>query len=282
MNQEKRSRRRPSRSNQNRFKKGSKPQTETPPLESCKSCHKPLEICLCAELKPIPHRVPILILQHPQEPDVWLGTAPLLPSLLAKCTLRPGLSWPNLNKALGRDVDLKKWIVLYLGSGFKEAQPKASTGKSLKTSPQGKGPQSQAVPAKPDRTQYAPGSIIEVDTKGVRRADALQPKEVMGIILIDGTWSQAKTLWWRNAWLLKLRRAILVPSQKSLYGKLRREPKPNCVSTLETAADVLDWLGEDPSKSKALRAGMLRMLERYEELQKQKREKKPETVDSKE
>ena len=35
---------------------------------------------------------------------------------LSKATLRVGLSWPSLAKALGRTADPKKWGVLYLGS----------------------------------------------------------------------------------------------------------------------------------------------------------------------
>jgi DTW domain-containing protein YfiP len=70
------------------------------------------------------------------------------------------------------------------------------------------------------------GILQIVDKKG-----SLLPnqKEVLadleGLVVLDGTWSQAKALWWRNAWLLKLRRAVLVPKhwQKSLYKELRRE-----------------------------------------------------------
>ena len=34
-------------------------------------------------------------------------------------------------------------------------------------------------------------------------------KGVKGIVVFDGTWAQAKTLWWRNAWVLKARRLVL-------------------------------------------------------------------------
>src|SRR5204862_7870678 len=29
-------------------------------------------------------------------------------------------------------------------------------------------------------------------------------KRLDGIVLLDGSWKEAKTLWWRNPWLLKL------------------------------------------------------------------------------
>ena len=44
-------------------------------------------------------------------------------------------------------------------------------------------------------------------------------------MLLDGTWSQAKALWWRNAWMLKCQRVILGPKRPSRYGKLRKEPR---------------------------------------------------------
>ena len=48
--------------------------------------------------------------------------------------------------------------------------------------------------------------------------------------MLDGTWSQAKALWWRNAWMLKCQRVILGPAQPSRYGKLRKEPRGDGLS----------------------------------------------------
>ena len=62
------------------------------------------------------NKVGVLILQHPQEQDVDLGTARLTALYLKNAVMKVGLSWPNLAKALGRDADPKKWAVLYLGS----------------------------------------------------------------------------------------------------------------------------------------------------------------------
>src|SRR4029077_17731933 len=67
-------------------------------------------------------RLFVLILQHPQEKKELLATAALTRALLGRADLVVGLSWPNLSRALGRSVDLKRWAVLYLGS----ARPAAS------------------------------------------------------------------------------------------------------------------------------------------------------------
>jgi DTW domain-containing protein YfiP len=42
----------------------------------------------------------------------------------------------------------------------------------------------------------------------------------------------------------RLKRLALVPSRASLYGELRKEPRRECVSTLEAISDTLLCLGE--------------------------------------
>ncbi len=72
------------------------------------------------------------------------------------------------------------------------------------------------------------------------------PSELEGIVVLDGTWSKAKTLWWRNPWITKLGRLTLRPSQPSIYGSLRAEPRREYVSTLESVAAALTLCGEAP------------------------------------
>jgi DTW domain-containing protein YfiP len=88
--------------------------------------------------------------------------------------------------------------------------------------------------------------------------------ELEGIVALDGTWAQAKTLWWRNAWLLKLKRLVLHPSRPSMYGKLRKEPRRECLSTIESVAEALDGLGEDPSVGEALRGHFAELLRKFQ------------------
>jgi DTW domain-containing protein YfiP len=70
------------------------------------------------------------------------------------------------------------------------------------------------------------------------------PSALDGIVVLDGTWSKAKTLWWRNPWLTKLSRLTLEPASPSIYGSLRAEPKRTYVSTLESVAAALTLCGE--------------------------------------
>ena len=171
---------------------------------------------------PIDNRLFVLILQHPREKKEPLATAALIRDALSRAALVVGLSWPNLTCALGSPADPRRWAVLYLGS----ARPAA----------------------------FGPGrEVIAVDRRGEPAADqeALL-RGLDGVVLLDGSWSEAKTLWWRNPWLLKLRRIVLNPSGPSRYGRLRREPRRAALSTIEAAALVLRYLDGGPEAEAAL------------------------------
>jgi tRNA-uridine aminocarboxypropyltransferase len=88
------------------------------------------------------------------------------------------------------------------------------------------------------------------------RGGVTPPRELEGIVVLDGTWSKAKTLWWRNPWLTKLNRLTLKPKQPSIYGHLRAEPRREFVSTLESVAAALTLCGEAPE----VEAGLLRVF----------------------
>jgi DTW domain-containing protein YfiP len=183
--------------------------------ELCPHCDKSTRLCVCAELTPVESRYSVLILRHPQEQDRELGTAQIAVRQLKNSVLRTGLSWPNLKKALGREADPKRWSVLYLGTA--------------KTS----------VP-------LPPRPLTVVSRKGNPAPDQEAAlKNLEGFILLDGNWSQAKALWWRNPWLLKCRRLVLQPPRPSLYGNLRKEPRRESVSTIEAAAYTLAALEND-------------------------------------
>ncbi len=188
---------------------------------SCDRCLKPKRLCVCESVSRVENRRFVLILQHPQEPDRLLGSARLAHLTLARSSLQIGLSWRGLGQALREsgftgEVIPSRWAVLYLGSE-----------RPLANSP----------------TEGHAGPLRWLSRKG----DLLPPDQAGRIILeldgwiaLDGTWSQAKTLWWRNSWLLKLRRVALRPAKPSSYGSLRKEPRRECLSTLEAIAHCLD------------------------------------------
>lgn len=95
-----------------------------------------------------------------------------------------------------------------------------------------------------------------------RSGKALDPCALEGIIVLDGTWSKAKTLWWRNPWLNKLNRLNLKPSQPSIYGRLRLEPRREFVSTLESVAQALTLCGEPPEVEAKLKRTFRTLVQR--------------------
>ncbi len=200
---------------------------------ACPHCLKPPSVCVCDAIKPIDNRVEVLILQHPQEQDRILGTARLLALQLTRCTFKIGLSWPSLSKALGHEADPNQWAVMHLGALHSDDLPNE-------------------------------GEVFVLDRKGqLLPGQERELASIRGVIVFDGTWSQAKTLWWRNAWVLKTRRLVLNPKQASLYGRLRKEPRREGLSTLEAVALALSRIEHNLEIEKGLRSTFARMLQRY-------------------
>lgn len=198
----------------------------------CPRCLKPLPLSVCDEVVPIDNRVKLLILQHPQEQDKLLGTGRLTAVSLKHAMFKVGLSWASLAKAVEGPADPKRWAILYLGS----ARP----------------------------SDFPPGrEVVVLDKKGNAVADQdAELAHIQGVVVFDGTWSQAKTLWWRNAWVLKGQRVALNPRKSSLYGKLRREPRREGLSTIEAAGLLIGYLEKRPEIQTRLNENFQKMLAR--------------------
>ncbi|HEY8279967.1 MAG TPA: tRNA-uridine aminocarboxypropyltransferase [Bdellovibrionota bacterium] len=178
-------------------------------------------------VEPFANSVRVVILQHPQEPDKTLGSAALLVRALENADLKVGLSWRSLKAVAGEDALPAEWAVLYLGS---------------------KG------------TSY-PEPVNFVSQKG---NPIPRPPALKGLIVLDGSWSQAKALWWRNSWLLKAKRVVLQPQQRSRYGNLRREPRAEALSTIESCALALEKMDPRGSELRThLEDAFQRMLDAY-------------------
>jgi DTW domain-containing protein len=208
-----------------------KPQTDEPTGES-------LSVARVRELiTPMDIRTRVVVLQHPQERDRNLGTVPLLQAMLPKVEVVVGLSWPSLARLLDDgDADPLRWAALYPGSLPRELL------RNEQTTP-----------------------VLRLDRNG----NALGPVPYLeGLLVLDGSWSQAKTLWWRNPWLLKVQRLVLHPKEPSIYGRLRKEPRREAVSTLESVADALVFNGESKAVRDSLRRVFRTMVQRARDEQK--------------
>ena len=197
----------------------------TPADAACETCGKPRAVCVCDRCGRLALGRRVVVLQHPQEQDRLLGTVPLLEVALA-AERRVGLSWPNLAAVTGGAGG--RWGVVWPGQ-----LPRALTAAESAL------------------------RVVAMDRRGERVDLGFD-----GILLLDGSWSQAKALWWRNPWLVKLDRVVLSPRAPSIYGRMRKEPRPTFVSTLEAAADVLVACGEPEEVRATLHRAMRTMVQR--------------------
>ncbi len=180
--------------------------------EVCDNCFRPKESCFCNKITPYNNRLKVVILQHPQEKTKVLNSARLIHLMLKNSSIFVGLSWANFKKVAGPEEIPSQWGVLYL---------------------------------KPDQKEIVtPLSITSPKKLPVNDFSFLK-----GIVAIDGTWKQSKTLWWRNAWMLKLNRISLNPDHLSLRPQVKAEG----LSTIEAVAFALEHLCEKPEIPVSLR-----------------------------
>ncbi len=180
----------------------------------CRNCYRPLAQCLCDKVTAFDTRLKVIILQHPQEQLKILNSARLAHLMLKNSRIFVGLSWANFKKVAGLQENPSDWGVLYL---------------------------------KPEEIEPG-GSNAPLTVFNRRKLPIEDTSFLRGIIALDGSWKQAKALWWRNAWLLKLNRITLNPD----HASLRPQVKGEGLSTIEAIAFVLDHLGENRDTGAAL------------------------------
>jgi DTW domain-containing protein YfiP len=147
-------------------------------------------VCLCASLVEVSTRTRIVILQHPRESGVPIGTARLAE-----------LAFPNSERHVGVD---------FAGSARVNALMGASEATPILLYP---GPDAR------DLSRGAPAGPVT-------------------LFVIDGTWWQSAKLLKKNPALARLPRYALSPRTPSRY-RIRREPAPHCVSTIEAIVDAI-------------------------------------------
>ncbi len=180
--------------------------------EVCARCQRPTRVCYCAHVPHIETKTRVVVLQHPRERDVPIGTARMASLCLPQSELHVGLrvsDVPELASAL-RDP-ARPAILLYPGEG-----------------------------------------AIDV----VRDP----PRGPVTLVVVDGTWAQARKIVRGDPELARLPRYAFVPPQPSEY-RIRREPSETCVSTIEALVHVLGALEGDAEKFRALLAPFRAMVE---------------------
>jgi tRNA-uridine aminocarboxypropyltransferase len=80
------------------------------------------------------------------------------------------------------------------------------------------------------------------------------------LVVIDGTWIQARKMLARSARLQRLPRVAFVPPRPGAY-RIRREPAPHCLATVEAVVQVLGRLEGDPERFTPLLRAFEQMVE---------------------
>jgi DTW domain-containing protein len=160
-------------------------------------------VCYCHALPRIETTTRVVILQHPRERDMPIGTARMASLCLPSAELHVGVRWAD-SEPLARAL---------------------------------------ADPARPPILLY-PGP-------GARDILTEPPAGPVTLVVVDGTWSQAKTVVRDNPVLRALPRYAFATPEPSQY-RIRREPRAEYVSTIEALMHVLGALEGEPARFRGL------------------------------
>ena len=172
----------------------------------CLRCLRPRAACFCQHLPRIPTRTQLLVVQHPRERRVAIGTVRLLAAGLANARVVQAV---RADAELGAALDAPGTALLF-----------------------------------PGPSSLPPGAFPEL-----RR-----------LVVVDGTWPQARKLVKLNPRLAALPRVGFVPRAPSSY-RIRKEPAPHCLSTLEAVLEVLEALEGDAARFQPLREAFTAMVD---------------------
>eukprot|EP00578_Thalassiosira_sp_NH16_P006319 CAMPEP_0181123112 /NCGR_PEP_ID=MMETSP1071-20121207/25702_1 /TAXON_ID=35127 /ORGANISM="Thalassiosira sp., Strain NH16" /LENGTH=259 /DNA_ID=CAMNT_0023208185 /DNA_START=210 /DNA_END=986 /DNA_ORIENTATION=+ len=186
--------------------------------DMCERCNRPPPLCVCESLPEqlVATSTSVLVLQHPRERRrKSLSTVPLMPLVLEKCTVKTGYNFTP------RDLGIV----------------------------------SECLPGgqKPLLLFPGPDAISLDDDANSDVVQHLQNKDQL-LILIDGTWAEARRMIMQSPELIKNCQQVQFQSEcESIYPvELRKEPEKHCVSTLESCAHALMLL--EPSAERAAEA----------------------------
>jgi DTW domain-containing protein YfiP len=118
---------------------------------------------------------------------------------------------------------------------------------------------SQSAQVNAQLNDPAAPAVILYPSAEARDLETDPPNGPVTLVVIDGTWHQARSLLRKNPHLLKLPHYAFRPQAPSEY-QIRREPKPEYVSTIEALACALPFLEGDAQRFSALLEPFRRMV----------------------
>ncbi len=105
-----------------------------------------------------------------------------------------------------------------------------------------------------------PGTALLFPGAGAQDPAALQGEPPKAVIVIDGTWSQARKVIKQNPFLQDLPRLAFKPLQPSNY-RIRAEPSEECVSTIEAVVHLLGALEGDAERFRPILTAFEKMVD---------------------
>jgi len=166
-------------------------------------------VCWCPHLTdvPIETKSKVVILQHPNEEKRCLRTAKILELSLScsQCLVIKGKKFTSFKYPILKDL---------IGD---QSQREASNGSK---------------------------TIVVYPGVGSQPLTDLSIDDSYNIVLIDGTWSQSRSIYHKSSILHDLPKIELNGSHPSNYV-IRTQPTDGCLSTVESAALVLSHLEDD-------------------------------------
>lgn len=192
--------------------------------EICRGCFRPPSLCVCSVLPSEKLKTPnteIIILQHPNERRKKnLSTVPLLKLILSDIKVIAGYTFDIDHILSNNESRDKKPFLLYPSDG----------AISLDSAIQDRSTSINEMFQTSNNNILSPKTEISHD------------KNVL--IIIDGTWSEAKRMVRDSPNLLEKCQSVQFssPNQTSIYDAIRKEPEEHCLSTLEACALCLDLI----------------------------------------
>lgn len=85
-------------------------------------------------------------------------------------------------------------------------------------------------------------ALLYPSEKAVDLSPGFEGFEIKHLVVLDGTWAKAKRVYLENPWLRLLPHLRLPWKDPSIYSEVRRQPKPGCLSTIESIVYALKML----------------------------------------
>lgn len=197
---------------------------------TCYRCFKPESMCVCPSIETVDNRTGVFVLQHPRERAHPIGTARFV---------ELGLRRSEVHVAHFVDGAPRARFDVPPGTGLLYPGPDARELGVLTP---------------------GPGAALD-EASGEPRGLAAASRAPAHLIALDGTWAHARKLYAANPWLQRLPHYRIEPQAPSNY-RIRKEPSPSCLSTLESVLAALRLLEPETAGLDGLQRAFDAMVDR--------------------